>query len=160
MAARKKFVCGNWKMHKTVAEGTALARDLRGLVSMLRDQVEIAVAPPFTALSAVAKALEGSNIQLAAQNVHAEPQGAFTGEISAAMLAEVGATHAIVGHSERRQLFGETDEGVKKKVVALLAAGVKPIVCVGETLAQRLQRGPLRPRVCTGGSRSCSRRSS
>jgi triosephosphate isomerase len=134
---RKKFVCGNWKMFKTPGEGAALARDLRGMVSMVRDQVEIAVAPPFTALAAVGKALEGSNIRLAAQNVHWEEQGAFTGEISAPMLADAGCRYCIVGHSERRQLFGESDEGVRRKVGALLARGILPIVCVGETLAER-----------------------
>jgi triosephosphate isomerase len=95
------------------------------------------VAPPFTALAAAAEALQGSKIQLAAQNVHPEPQGAFTGEVSAAMLAEAGCRHVIVGHSERRQLFGETDEGVRRKVGAVLAAGMRPVVCVGETLAER-----------------------
>jgi triosephosphate isomerase len=95
------------------------------------------VAPPFTALAAAAEAMRGSAVELAAQNVHFEKQGAFTGEVSAPMLAEVGCHHAIVGHSERRQLFGETDETVRKKVGALLAVGIRPIVCVGETLAER-----------------------
>jgi triosephosphate isomerase len=135
--ARKKFVCGNWKMHKTSAEARALVAELRGLAEGLAEKVDVAVAPPFTALAAAAEALRGSKIQLAAQNVHAEPQGAFTGEVSAAMLAESGCRHVIVGHSERRQLFGETDEGVRKKVGAVLAAGMRPIVCVGETLAER-----------------------
>jgi len=135
--ARKKFVCGNWKMHRTSAEARALVKELRGLAEGLAEKVDVAVAPPFTALAAAAEALQGSKIQLAAQNVHAEPQGAFTGEVSAAMLAEAGCRHVIVGHSERRQLFGETDEGVRKKVGAVLAAGMRPIVCVGETLAER-----------------------
>src|SRR4051812_11370995 len=134
--ARKKFICGNWKMHKSVAEATALVRELRGLVSMVRDQVQIAVAPPFTAIHPVAKALEGSNIEVAAKDVYWEGQGAFTGEVSAAMLEEAGCAHGIVGHSERRQLFGETDDNVRKKTVALLGAGVLPIVCVGETLQE------------------------
>jgi len=134
--ARQKFVCGNWKMHKTVAEATALVKALSdGLAGDRR--VQVAVAPTFTALQAAGLALAGSPIELAAQNVHWEPQGAFTGEISAAMLADVGVKHGIVGHSERRQLFGETDEGVRKKVGALLQAGIRPIVCVGETLAER-----------------------
>jgi triosephosphate isomerase len=137
MATRRKFVCGNWKMHKTVAEATALVRELRGMVSMVRTEVQIAVAPAYTALAAVGKALEGSNIELAAQNVHWEPHGAYTGEISPAMLAEAGCRHCIVGHSERRQLFGETDEGVRKKVKALLTSDILPIVCVGETLQER-----------------------
>jgi len=134
--ARQKFVCGNWKMHKTVAEATALVKALAdGLAGDRR--VQVAVAPTFTALQAVGLAVAGSPLELAAQNVHWEPQGAFTGEISAAMLADVGVKHGIVGHSERRQLFGETDEGVRKKVGALLSAGIRPIVCVGETLAER-----------------------
>jgi triosephosphate isomerase len=135
--ARKKFVCGNWKMHKTSAEARALVKELRGLAEGLAEKVEVAVAPPFTALAAAAEALQGSKIQLAAQNVHPEPQGAFTGEVSAPMLAEVGCRHVIVGHSERRQLFDETDEGVRRKAGAVLAAGMRPIVCVGETLAER-----------------------
>ena len=134
--ARQKFVCGNWKMHKTVTEATALVQELvAGLAGEAR--VQVAVAPPFTALAAVGAALRGSPIELAAQDVHWEPQGAFTGEVSAPMLAEVGVRHGIVGHSERRQFFGETDESVRRKVGALLAAGLRPIVCVGETLAER-----------------------
>jgi len=135
--ARKKFVCGNWKMHKTVAEAAALVRELRAGLGESAGAVQVAVAPPFTALSAVGEALRGSSIELSAQDVHWEPQGAFTGEVSAPMLAEVGCRHGIVGHSERRQLFGETDETVRKKTGALLAAGLRPIVCVGETLAER-----------------------
>jgi triosephosphate isomerase (TIM) len=135
--ARKKFVCGNWKMHKTVAEAAALVRELRTGLGEAAGAVQVAVAPPFTALSAVGEALRGSPIELAAQDVHWEPQGAFTGEVSAPMLAEVGCRHGIVGHSERRQLFGETDETVRKRTGALLAAGLRPIVCVGETLAER-----------------------
>jgi triosephosphate isomerase len=135
--ARQKFVCGNWKMHKTVAEAAAFARELRAGLGASAGAVEVAVAPPFTALSAVGEALRGSAIELAAQDVHWEPQGAYTGEVSAPMLAEVGCRHGIVGHSERRQLFGETDETVRKKTGALLAAGLRPIVCVGETLSER-----------------------
>jgi triosephosphate isomerase len=135
--ARQKFVCGNWKMHKTVAETTALVRELRAALADLSGKVQVAVAPPFTALGAAVDAARGSPIEIAAQNVHWEKQGAFTGEVSAPMLADVGCQHGIVGHSERRQLFGETDEGVRKKVAALLGAGVQPIVCVGETLQER-----------------------
>ncbi|MEW5741554.1 MAG: triose-phosphate isomerase [Myxococcota bacterium] len=135
--ARRTFIAGNWKMNKTVAEATALVRELRGAVSMVRDRVEVAVAPPFTALHAVAKALEDSNILLAGQNCHAEASGAFTGEIAAPMLKEVGCAYVILGHSERRQYFGETDAGVNRKVAAVLKAGMLPIVCVGETLAER-----------------------
>jgi triosephosphate isomerase len=131
---RRKFICGNWKMHKTSAEAVALVRELR---RRLNTQVEIAVAPPFTALSKVKEALMGSPIQLFAQNCHYEKQGAFTGEVSAPMLAEVGCDGVILGHSERRQYFGETDEGVNKKIKAALEAGLHPIVCVGETLQER-----------------------
>ncbi len=134
---RRPFIAGNWKMHKTVAEALALVRELRGLVSMVRDKVEIAVAPPFTALHPVRQALEGSNVLLAAQNCHWESSGAYTGEISASMLKEVGCSYVIVGHSERRQYFGETDETVNKRIQAVVKAGMLPIVCVGETLAER-----------------------
>jgi len=135
--SRRCFVCGNWKMNKTTSEALSLVRDLRGAVSMIRDRVEIAVAPPFTALSAVAKALEGSNIALAAQNCHAADSGAFTGEVSAPMLKDVGCAYVILGHSERRQFFQETDAGVNAKVQSVLKAGMLPIVCVGETLQER-----------------------
>ncbi len=135
--SRRCFVTGNWKMNKTVAEATALVRELRGLVSMVRDRVEVAVAPPFTALYPVAKALEDSNIALAAQTCHAEPSGAFTGEVSAPMLKEVGCSWVILGHSERRQFFGETDATVNRKIAATVKAGLLPIICVGETLQER-----------------------
>jgi triosephosphate isomerase len=135
--ARRKFVCGNWKMHKTVAEAVALVNELREGLGDATGKVQVAVAPSFTALHAAAQALRGGAVELAAQNVHWEAQGAFTGEVSAPMLAEVGARHCIVGHSERRQLFGETDETVRKKVGAVLSAGMLPIVCVGETLQER-----------------------
>jgi len=134
---RRKFVCGNWKMHKTRAEAQELVRALAPLVADAADRVQIAVAPPFTALAAVAQALAGTRIELAAQNCHFEAQGAFTGEVSPAMIADACATHCIVGHSERRQFFGETDDGVRRKAAALLKAGVLPIVCVGETLQER-----------------------
>ena len=134
--ARQKFVCGNWKLHKTTAEAAALVKELAdGLGGDAR--VQVAVAPVFTALAAARAALAGSPIELAAQDVHWETQGAFTGEVSAPMLADVGVQHVIVGHSERRQFFGETDESVRKKTAAVLAAGLRPIVCVGELLAER-----------------------
>jgi triosephosphate isomerase (TIM) len=136
--ARRKFVCGNWKMHRTASEAVALVREIAaGLGDDGGGAVQVAVAPPFTALHAVAQALGGTPIELAAQDVHWEAQGAFTGEVSAAMLVDACCTHGIVGHSERRQMFGETDETVRRKVVALLGARVHPIVCVGETLAER-----------------------
>jgi triosephosphate isomerase len=132
---RRKFVCGNWKMHKTVGEAVQLVRDLRQRLGSVTTQV--AVAPPFTALAAVKQVLQGSSIQLFAQNCHFEKQGAFTGEVSAAMLRDAGCDGVILGHSERRQLFGETDESVAKKLKAALAEGLAPIVCVGETLQER-----------------------
>jgi len=136
--ARRKFVCGNWKMHRTAGEAISLATEIVAGLSGLAGKVQVAVAPPFTALHAVAQALTRSGpVELAAQDVHWEAQGAFTGEISAAMLADACCTQCIVGHSERRQLFGETDETVRKKVGALLQANIRPIVCVGETLAER-----------------------
>jgi len=135
--ARRCFIAGNWKMNKTVSEALALVRELRGLLSQVRDRVEIAVAPPFTALHPVAKALEGSNLVLAAQHCSPEASGAFTGEVSAPMLKEVGCGYVILGHSERRQLFGETDALVNRRTAAVLKAGLLPIICVGETLQER-----------------------
>jgi triosephosphate isomerase len=141
--ARRKFVCGNWKMHKTAGEAAALVREIAAGLGEVAGRVQVAVAPPFTALHAVAGALGGTEIELAAQDVHWEAQGAFTGAISPAMLADCCCTHCLVGHSERRQLFGETDEGVRKKVGALLAARIRPIVCVGETLREREEGATL-----------------
>jgi triosephosphate isomerase (TIM) len=131
---RRRFVCGNWKMHKTSAEAVQLVRELREKV---KTGAQVAVAPPFTALAAVKQALQGSAIQLFAQNCHHEKQGAFTGEVSAPMLAEIGCDGVILGHSERRQYFGETDEIVNRKLRAALEAKLHPIVCVGETLQDR-----------------------
>lgn len=133
---RRKIVAGNWKMNKTVPEALALVRELRELVSGAQG-VEVVVAPPFVALAAVAREVEGSNIRLAAQNCHWEASGAFTGEVSAPMLKDVGCAYVIVGHSERRQFFGETDETVNKRARAVRQAGMTPIICVGETLAER-----------------------
>ncbi|QRN94068.1 triose-phosphate isomerase [Archangium violaceum] len=136
--ARRKLIAGNWKMNKTIPEGLALVRELKGLVASIPgDRVEIALAPPFVSLQAVAKELEGSPLKLAAQNCHWEASGAYTGEVSAAMLKDVGCAYVILGHSERRQYFGETDETVNKRTKAVLGAGMKPIICVGETLAER-----------------------
>jgi triosephosphate isomerase len=133
---RKPIIAGNWKMHKTVAEAAALVTELKKLLADVRG-VEIVLCPPFTALKAVGDLIEGSPIELGAQNVHWEKEGAFTGEVSAPMLREHGVTHVIIGHSERRQFFGETDAGVAKRAKAALAHGLNPIVCVGETLEQR-----------------------
>jgi triosephosphate isomerase len=137
IVARKKFVCGNWKMHRTAAEARALAGEVRSAAEALADRVDVAIAPPFTALAATAEALAGSRIGLGAQNLHWEAQGAFTGEVSAAMLVEAGCRYVLCGHSERRQFFGDTDDWVQKKTCAALAAGLHPIVCVGETLPER-----------------------
>ena len=133
---RTPLVAANWKMHKTVDDALAYAQAFRALVAEVRD-VEIVLAPPFTALHALAGALSGSGIGVAGQNLHPEPQGAFTGEISAGMLRDAGAGYVIVGHSERRHLFGETDAQVRAKVGAAIGARLVPIVCVGETLAER-----------------------
>ena len=132
---RRKFVCGNWKMHKTAREAAELIAELRKLVD--RAPAQVAVAPPFTALSAAKQALQGSPIQLFAQNCHHEKQGAFTGEVSPLMLKDAGCDGVILGHSERRQYFGETDEWVAKKERSALSEGLHPIVCVGETLQER-----------------------
>ncbi|MDI6852721.1 MAG: triose-phosphate isomerase [Deltaproteobacteria bacterium] len=132
------LIAGNWKMNKTVPEARALAREIRQGLSPSRG-VEVAVAPPYTALAAVADEIAGSPIKLAAQEVFWEKQGAYTGAISPLMLTDVGCHYVIIGHSERRQYFGETDETVNRKVKAALEAGLFPIVCVGETLEQREQ---------------------
>jgi len=123
-------------MHKTVAETVKYVKEFRVLVKDMTG-VEIVIAPPFTALHAAAEAVRNSNVSVAAQNLHWEREGAFTGEISAAMIAETGAEFVIVGHSERRTLFGETDASVNRKVAAAFAGGLTPIVCIGETLDQR-----------------------
>jgi len=133
---RRPIIVGNWKMHKTTAEAVALVKALKGSLASSQD-VDIGVAPPFTALMAVAEALRGSAIFVAAQNMHWEPQGAFTGEISMAMLTDVGCTRVIIGHSERRQYFAETDATVNRKLKAALNAQLDPILCIGETLEQR-----------------------
>ena len=133
---RMPFIAANWKMHKTVAEATAYAGAFRDRMAAVR-HAEVVVAPPFTALHAVAMLLADSRVGVAGQNLHAAPQGAFTGEVSAGMLKEAGAAYVIIGHSERRQLFGDTDEAVNAKLHAALGAGLAPIVCVGETLDER-----------------------
>jgi len=126
----------NWKMHKTIGEATAFALRFAALADQLVP-ADLVLAPPFTALEAVARALRGSRVGVAGQNLHDQPQGAFTGEISAAMLLEAGCRLVIIGHSERRRLFGETDQGTAQRVRAALAAGLSPILCVGETLEER-----------------------
>ena len=133
---RTPLIAANWKMHKTVSEAVAFARELSASLGRL-EAVEAAIAPPYPALAALGAALADGPVALAAQNVHAEPQGAFTGEVSVGMLAELGCRYVIVGHSERRALFGETDEWIAKKLAAVQAAGMRPILCVGESLEQR-----------------------
>jgi len=133
---RTPLIAGNFKMFKTVAETVSYVNDLRALIADVRG-VDTAIAPPFTSLAAAAEAAKGSAISVSAQNMHWEREGAFTGEISAAMIRGTGATHVIIGHSERRTLFGETNESVNKKMHAALTAGLVPIVCIGETLQQR-----------------------
>ena len=134
--ARRPFVCGNWKMNTLPREALALATDVVRLVSQVRD-VDVAVGPPFVHLAPVAKKLEGTRIGLAAQNAHFEKEGAYTGEVSVPMLREVGCTHVILGHSERRQYFMEDDALVARKLGAVLDGGLEAIVCVGESLEDR-----------------------
>jgi triosephosphate isomerase (TIM) len=133
---RTPFIAANWKMYKTVSEAVVFAKEVRADVKDVSD-VEIVIAPPFTAIHAVAEALRNSNIGVAAQNMYLEREGAFTGEVSAGMIKEAGAEYVIIGHSERRRLFGETDALVNRKLVAAYSAGLWPIVCVGETLDER-----------------------
>jgi len=136
MMARIPLMAGNWQMHGTRAEAVALAEGIKAGVAGLA-QREVLLAPPYTVLEAVARAISGSPLLLAGQNLHWEPKGAFTGEVSAPMLRDSGCTHVIIGHSERRQFFGETDETVAKKVASAQGAGLLPIVCVGERLEER-----------------------
>ena len=132
---RKPIIAGNWKMNMTPAEAEAL---VSALLPLVRDAAcEVVVCPPFVDLYAVSRLVAGTNVRLGAQNVHWAAKGAFTGEISADMLSAFGVGYAIIGHSERRQYFGETDEGVNARAKAALAAGITPIICVGETLEQR-----------------------
>lgn len=133
---RRRVIAGNWKMYKTLAETRAF---FSAFIPLVADAAhcDIVIAPPFTAIFTAVEATKATSVKIAGQNAYFEKEGAFTGEISPNMLAEAGCQHVIVGHSERRQLFGETDENVAKKTKAALGCGLTPIVCVGETLAQR-----------------------
>ena len=132
----KPLVVGNWKMHGGQAETRLLARAIHKGVKNIR-ALEVAIAPPFTALAAVRGAARKGAVRLAAQDVHWEEAGAFTGEISPKMLQELDCAYVLIGHSERRQLFGESDQTVRKKIIASLNAGLRPILCIGETLQER-----------------------
>ncbi|MBE2213581.1 MAG: triose-phosphate isomerase [Opitutaceae bacterium] len=136
MKSRKFLIAGNWKMNKTAADGAVLVKDIVAAVGP-QTEVDVVVCPPFTALESVSKALDGSAIKLGAQNMHPKASGAYTGEISAEMLRGLFASYVILGHSERRQYFGETDAFINEKVAAALKNLLKPILCIGETLAER-----------------------
>ena len=133
---RKWIVAGNWKMHNTISESVALAYAIKEGATGLKNG-EVVVAPPFTALRSVGEAINGSAVTLAAQNMYYEDKGAFTGEVSPLMLKDVGCTYVIIGHSERRKYFNESDENINLKVKKALATGLKPMVCVGETDGER-----------------------
>ena len=136
MNNRRKLIAGNWKMNKTSADAVGLAQEIVAAIGK-QNEVDVVVCPPFTAVEAVGRVLEGSEVRLGAQNMHHEASGAFTGEVSAPMLRAIFASYVILGHSERRTLFGETDEVVNRKVAAALRNQLRPIFCVGETLAER-----------------------
>ena len=149
---RTPIIVGNWKLNKTVREAVALVTSLQSLVPDVTN-VEVVVAPVFTGLSAVAEILSGEDIRLAAQDVFWEDSGAFTGEVSPTMLKDVGCDYVIIGHSERRQYFGETDESVNRKAKAVHAHGLIPIICVGESLEEREARktgGVVKKQVLNG----------
>lgn len=133
---RKPLIAGNWKLNNTIAQATTLASSIKNTIGGNND-VDIVIAPVFTALAAVTEVCSGSTIMVAAQNCHCIDSGAFTGEVSAPLLADVGCSHVIIGHSERRQLFGETDHFINAKSHAALKAGLTAIICVGETLTER-----------------------
>ena len=133
---RTPVIAGNWKMYKTARQAAETIRSLAGLVAGTPG-VEVVICPPFTALAAAVEAAKGSSVAIGAQDCYWEKEGAFTGEVAVPMIAELGCSHCIVGHSERRQFFGETDATVDKKVEAVLAQGLTSIACVGETLAER-----------------------
>jgi triosephosphate isomerase len=138
MPERRPYVAANWKMHKTSDQATDFVKRLLGrLPEPAMRSVDVVICPPFTSLRATADAARGSRLRVAGQNMHQAESGAYTGEVSAAMIEDAGATSVVLGHSERRQLFGETDEALAVKVPAALAAGLEPILCVGETEDER-----------------------
>lgn len=134
---RKAIIAGNWKMNKTRPEAKALLEAIKPLVANAEGKIEVIACVPFTNLETAINTTAGSNVKIGAENVHFEKSGAFTGEISADMLTELGVEYVVIGHSERRQYFGETDETVNKRTIAALEAGLKPIVCVGELKWER-----------------------
>ncbi|WP_428898524.1 triosephosphate isomerase (TIM) [Parelusimicrobium proximum] len=136
MTKRSPFMAGNWKMHNTIAESAALAKAIKENVKN-KNNASVMVAPSFTALAAVAAELKGSNILVAAQDTHWEDKGAFTSAVSPVQIKDAGATHVIIGHSERRSVFGDTNEILNKKMAAALKHGLVPVYCVGETLEER-----------------------
>ena len=136
-AKRKAIIAGNWKMNNTRPEAKALLEAIKPLVANAEGKIEVVACVPFTNLETAVNVTAGSNVKIGAENVHFEEKGAFTGEISAPMLTELGVEYVVIGHSERRQYFGETDETVNKRTLAALKAGLKPIVCVGELLWER-----------------------
>ena len=135
---RNWIVAGNWKMHNTMGESIALAKDIKEGTTNVKNG-EVIIAPPFTSLYSAYETIKGSHVSLAAQNMHYEDKGAFTGEIAPGMLKDIGCTYVIIGHSERRKYFHELDEDINLKVKKALAAGLKPILCVGETEDERLK---------------------
>jgi triosephosphate isomerase len=137
LEVRRPIIAGNWKMHKTVVEARKLALDVKNATVNLVSEIDIVLCPPFGALAATAEVLKGSRVKLGAQNCYWEAKGAFTGEISPLMLKDIGCDYTIVGHSERRNIFGETDDWIARKAKALLVHGISPIVCVGEKIEQR-----------------------
>lgn len=137
--SRKYVIAGNWKMNKTPSEAKVLVKEVIDAIGTKPENVDVVVCPPFVAVDAAVNAAEGSFVKVGAQNLHFEAKGAYTGEIAADMLNDLGVSYVIIGHSERRQYFAETDETVNKKVLTAFEAGLIPIICVGETLEQREQ---------------------
>jgi len=136
MILRKKLIAGNWKMNKTPTDGVMLVKEIAQQIGR-QTEVDVLVCPPFTALESAGRTLEGANIKLGAQNMHFEASGAFTGEVSAPMLRDLFVTHVILGHSERRALFGEDDQLINQKVLSALKTELRPVLCVGESLEER-----------------------